>query len=191
MKTLTTAKYSLPDILKEALLFREVAALMKDTVTHVAILAVKGRRKLYSLYKFAEDGQLLFNYKEHNMAVTGNNVFDYVKNTWNDILSDPNIPLKISGDSTYLRCQAVVIENRRAGEELKEAIDRLNAIVPKQPATPIMDWKIQEDDFPMEQRNPKCFLDTKKRMLAIHQNGGLTEYNQEDSLRVSVKLYNS
>jgi predicted esterase len=83
-----------------------VAALMKDTVSHVAILAGEGPSQLYSLYKFAEDGTF-FNTEEHNMPLPEQRI-EYVKTIWNDILSDPNNTTKNFWGFSYLRWSSML-----------------------------------------------------------------------------------
>lgn len=78
-----------------------VANLMQDKVSNVAILAGNGATQLYSLYKLADDGTF-FNTKEHNMP-TSEQRLSYLKEQWNNILSEPNNTEKKFWGFTYLR----------------------------------------------------------------------------------------
>lgn len=81
-----------------------------------------------------------------------------------------------------------MIENRRAGEELKEAIDRYD-IVAKATSDTIWDWKIQEDDFQWNKGISSVF-GYKKEDVGDTSKWWFDRIHPEDSLRVSVKLYN-
>lgn len=78
-----------------------VAQLMKNKISHVAIMAGEGPSQLYSLYRFAEDGTF-FNTKEHNMPTREARI-NYVTEKWKDILADPGNTEKKFWGFTYLR----------------------------------------------------------------------------------------
>ncbi len=82
----------------------------------------------------------------------------------------------------------VLIENRRAGEELKQAIDRYD-IVAKATSDTIWDWKIQEDNFQWNKGIQGVF-GYKKDEVGETSKWWFDRIHPEDSLRVSVKLYN-
>lgn len=82
----------------------------------------------------------------------------------------------------------VLIENRRAGEELKQAIDRYD-IVAKATSDTIWDWKIQEDDFQWN-KGIRSVFGYKKEEIGDTSKWWFDRIHPEDSLRVSVKLYN-
>lgn len=82
----------------------------------------------------------------------------------------------------------VLIENRRAGEELKEAIDRYD-IVAKATSDTIWDWKIQEDDFQWN-KGIRSVFGYRKEEVGDTSKWWFDRIHPEDSLRVSVKLYN-
>lgn len=83
-----------------------VARLLNDKVSNVTILAAEGPTQLYSLYKFAADGTF-FNTKEHNMPSAAERLA-YLKNTWKEILSDPNNTEKKFMGFTYLRWSSML-----------------------------------------------------------------------------------
>lgn len=82
----------------------------------------------------------------------------------------------------------VLIENRRAGEELKHAIGRYD-IVAKATSDTIWDWKIQEDDFQWN-KGIRGVFGYKKDEIGDTSKWWFDRIHPEDSLRVSVKLYN-
>jgi len=82
----------------------------------------------------------------------------------------------------------VVIESRRAGEDLKQAIDRYD-IVAKATSDTIWDWKIQEDNF-VWNKGIQGVFGYKKEDVGNTSKWWFDRIHPEDSLRVSVKLYN-
>ncbi|HEU4495443.1 MAG TPA: PAS domain-containing protein [Flavobacterium sp.] len=82
----------------------------------------------------------------------------------------------------------VLIENTRAGEELKQAIDRYD-IVAKATSDTIWDWKIQEDNF-IWNRGIQAVFGYQEEAVGPASNWWFDRIHPEDSLRVSVKLYN-
>jgi PAS domain S-box-containing protein len=82
----------------------------------------------------------------------------------------------------------VVIESRRAGEDLKQAIDRYD-IVAKATSDTIWDWKIQEDNF-VWNKGIQGVFGYKKEDVGTTSKWWFDRIHPEDSLRVSVKLYN-
>ena len=82
----------------------------------------------------------------------------------------------------------VLIENRRSGEELKQAIDRYE-IVAKATSDTIWDWKIQEDNFTWNKGIREMF-GYKKNEVENNSKWWFDRIHPEDSIRVSVKLYN-
>lgn len=82
----------------------------------------------------------------------------------------------------------VVIESRRAGEDLKQAIDRYD-IVAKATSDTIWDWKIQEDNF-VWNKGIQGVFGYKKEEVGNTSKWWFDRIHPEDSLRVSVKLYN-
>lgn len=82
----------------------------------------------------------------------------------------------------------VVIEGRRAGEDLKQAIDRYD-IVAKATSDTIWDWKIQEDNF-VWNKGIQGVFGYKKEDIGNTSKWWFDRIHPEDSLRVSVKLYN-
>ena len=83
-----------------------VAKLMKDKISHVAIMAGEGPTQLYSLYKLADDGTF-FNTKEHNMPTSEERI-RYVNEKWKDILADPDNTEKKFWGFTYLRWSSLL-----------------------------------------------------------------------------------
>lgn len=81
-----------------------------------------------------------------------------------------------------------VIENRRASEALKQAIDRYD-IVAKATSDTIWDWKIQEDNF-VWNKGIQGVFGYKKEEVGTTSKWWFDRIHPEDSLRVSVKLYN-
>lgn len=82
----------------------------------------------------------------------------------------------------------VVIESRRAGADLKQAIDRYD-IVAKATSDTIWDWKIQEDNF-VWNKGIQGVFGYKKEDVGNTSKWWFDRIHPEDSLRVSVKLYN-
>lgn len=82
----------------------------------------------------------------------------------------------------------VVIESRRASEDLKQAIDRYD-IVAKATSDTIWDWKIQEDNF-VWNKGIQGVFGYKKEDVGTTSKWWFDRIHPEDSLRVSVKLYN-
>ncbi len=82
----------------------------------------------------------------------------------------------------------VVIENRRAGQELKQAMDRYD-IVAKATSDTIWDWKIQEDNF-IWNKGIQGVFGYAKEDVGTTSKWWFDRIHPEDSLRVSVKLYN-
>ena len=82
----------------------------------------------------------------------------------------------------------VLMENRRSGEELKEAINRYE-IVAKATSDTIWDWKIQEDDFSWNKGITEMFGYQKEEVENVSK-WWFDRIHPEDSIRVSVKLYN-
>jgi len=82
----------------------------------------------------------------------------------------------------------VLMENRRSGEELKEAINRYE-IVAKATSDTIWDWKIQEDNFSWNKGITEMF-GYKQEDVENVSKWWFDRIHPEDSIRVSVKLYN-
>ena len=82
----------------------------------------------------------------------------------------------------------VVIESRRASEDLKQAIDRYD-IVAKATSDTIWDWKIQDDNF-VWNKGIQGVFGYKKEEVGTTSKWWFDRIHPEDSLRVSVKLYN-
>lgn len=82
----------------------------------------------------------------------------------------------------------VLIENRRSGEELKEAINRYE-IVAKATSDTIWDWKIQQDNFTWNKGITEMF-GYKTEEVENVSKWWFDRIHPEDSIRVSVKLYN-
>lgn len=82
----------------------------------------------------------------------------------------------------------VVIENRRAGQQLKQAMDRYD-IVAKATSDTIWDWKIQEDSF-IWNKGIQGVFGYNKEDVGSTSKWWFDRIHPEDSLRVSVKLYN-
>jgi len=82
----------------------------------------------------------------------------------------------------------VLMENRRSGEELKEAINRYE-IVAKATSDTIWDWKIQEDNFSWNKGITEMF-GYKEEEVENVSKWWFDRIHPEDSIRVSVKLYN-
>lgn len=83
-----------------------VANIMKDKISHIAILAGEGPSQLYSLYKFADDGTF-FNTAEHNMP-TPEQRLTYLTDKWKDILANPTSTDKKFWGFTYLRWSSLL-----------------------------------------------------------------------------------
>lgn len=83
-----------------------VTNIMPDRISNVAIMAGEGPPQLYSLYKLAEDGTF-FNSKEHSMP-TSEMRLRYLKDNWDDILSDPRSTEKKFWGFTYLRWSSML-----------------------------------------------------------------------------------
>ncbi|WP_296149687.1 PAS domain S-box protein [uncultured Flavobacterium sp.] len=82
----------------------------------------------------------------------------------------------------------VLMENRRSGEELKEAINRYE-IVAKATSDTIWDWKIQEDNFTWNKGITEMFGYQPEEVMNVSK-WWFDRIHPEDSIRVSVKLYN-
>lgn len=82
----------------------------------------------------------------------------------------------------------VLMENRRSGEELKEAINRYE-IVAKATSDTIWDWKIQEDNFTWNKGITEMFGYKPEEVQNVSK-WWFDRIHPEDSIRVSVKLYN-
>lgn len=82
----------------------------------------------------------------------------------------------------------VLMENRRSGEELKEAINRYE-IVAKATSDTIWDWKIQEDSFVWNKGITEMFGYKEDEVQNVSK-WWFDRIHPEDSIRVSVKLYN-
>lgn len=82
----------------------------------------------------------------------------------------------------------VLMENRRSGEELKEAINRYE-IVAKATSDTIWDWKIQEDNFTWNKGITEMFGYEPEEVQHVSK-WWFDRIHPEDSIRVSVKLYN-
>ena len=82
----------------------------------------------------------------------------------------------------------VLMENRRSGEELKEAINRYE-IVAQATSDTIWDWKIQEDSFVWNKGITEMFGYQENEVQNVSK-WWFDRIHPEDSIRVSVKLYN-
>ncbi len=82
----------------------------------------------------------------------------------------------------------VLIENRDAVEETERAKERYD-IVAKATSDTIWDWKIQEDDF-LWNKGIQGVFGYKKEQVGKTSKWWFDRVHPEDSIRVSVKLYN-
>jgi PAS domain S-box-containing protein len=82
----------------------------------------------------------------------------------------------------------ILIENRNAFEETESAKERYD-IVAKATSDTIWDWKIQEDDF-LWNKGIQGVFGYKKEDVGKTSKWWFDRVHPEDSIRVSVKLYN-
>ncbi|NBL64148.1 PAS domain S-box protein [Flavobacterium sp. NST-5] len=82
----------------------------------------------------------------------------------------------------------VLVENKTSAEELKQAKDRYD-IVAKATSDTIWDWKIQEDKF-IWNKGIYGVFGYKKNQVGENSKWWFDRIHPEDSLRMSVKLYN-
>ncbi len=82
----------------------------------------------------------------------------------------------------------VLVENKTSAEELKQAKDRYD-IVAKATSDTIWDWKIQEDKF-IWNKGIYGVFGYKKSQVGENSKWWFDRIHPEDSLRMSVKLYN-